>query len=99
MKKVLFFLFSSLFVVGCMTTQYVAPNAQINSKPDFEDYVPMYLWGFGREHSPVDPKAVCQDKNVLKVRKGKTFEDGLLSFFTLGIYWPNTVQVWCQPQS
>ena len=88
-------LLTAFAFTGCMTVTYQSPEAQnLKAKPDFEDYVPASFWGFVGEAYPVDTKKVCQNQEPLKVRKGKTTEDWLLTVFTLGIYWPRTVQVW-----
>lgn len=90
MAKNKFIILISVFaftLTACMSTQ--------KTKPDFEDYVPSSFWGLVGESYPVDVKKVCQNKDPIEVRKGKSGEDWLLSLFTLGIYWPRTVQVWC----
>ena len=98
--KSIFIIFFVLFLAttGCMSVTYKAPNTSenLNTKPDFEDYVPGYFWGISKPRLP-EPKNVCQKQEPIQVRKGKSVEDSLLAFFTLGIYWPTTMQVWCSP--
>ena len=83
---------------ACMSVTYVNDTASqnIKPKPDFEDYVPGYFWSFKKSESQVNVAKVCSGgASPLKVRQGQSGEDILLITFTLGIYWPKTVQVWC----
>ena len=81
---------------ACMSVTYVNDTSTIKPKPDFEDYVPGYFWSFKKSESQVDVAKVCSvGATPLKVRQGQSFEDILLITFTLGIYWPKTIQVWC----
>lgn len=94
---VLLFIFGFNFT-ACMSVTYRndSISQNLNSKPDFEDYVPGYLWSFMKSSSQVDPNKVCAGgATPAKVRQGKSGEDLLLILFTLGIYWPKTVQIWC----
>ena len=90
-------LLCSFAINGCISTHYTSANApaDLKAKPDFEDYVPGYLLGIIKESRPVDTNKVCAKGEPWKIRKGKTTEDVLLSFFSLGLYWPHTLQVWC----
>lgn len=92
-KNKLGFLLSLIFLVSaCMS----APK----TKPDFEDYVPAAFWGLTPPAYPVNTAKVCPNQQMpVEVRKGKSAEDWALAFFSLGIYWPHTVQVWCPATS
>lgn len=80
-----------------MSVSYKAPTITetLKTKPNYEDYVPGYFWSLLGSR-PVQINKVCSNGNApLQVRKGQSTEDVLLIAFTLGIYWPHTLQVWC----
>ena len=85
-----------LFFICILTFALTACMSAPKTKPDFEDYVPSAFWGLTGEVYPVNTQKVCpNNKEPAEVRKGKSTEDWFLTVFTLGIYWPRTVQVWC----
>lgn len=73
------------------------PIAKINSKPNYQDSRPFYLWGLVGEQR-VNVKKICTGNEVVQMQSQQTFGDGALSLITLGIYSPHTIKVWCAEQ-
>lgn len=81
---------------SCVSSRVVfAPERWEKAKaPDYEDHFDYYALGFfGR--AQVDLRTVCMEQKPLAVEHVRTVEDGLITFYTLGIYAPLTVRVWC----
>ncbi len=80
---------------GCMSTKMVlSPKWDAKSKASYVDYFDYYWLGFSG-HPSVALQKVCLDQKPHAVQRIKTFEDGLITFWTFGIYTPVTVRVWC----
>jgi hypothetical protein len=95
MKKALAILGLGLFVSSCVSTQIVLqPKADTHRRADYEDYFDYYAFGLIGDNS-VDVQKACMDQKPQKIQRLRSFEDGLISFYTLGIYTPLTVRVWC----
>ncbi len=63
-------------------------------KPVYVDYFDQYLlWTIGRPS--VDLAQVCVDQKPYGFQHHRSAEDGLIALFTIGIYTPTTVRVWC----
>ena len=65
------------------------------SEPSYLDSKPFYFWGLKGEHK-VDVNEVCDGAEVSQMQTIVTASDYLLGFFTLFIYAPRTVKVWCE---
>lgn len=85
-----------LFVsVGCMSTRVaISPKWDPHSKPAYVDYFDYYLFGFMGRNS-VSLQKACVDQKPLAFERIRSIEDGIIAFWTLGIYSPMTVKVWC----
>lgn len=93
--KLSFVLCLLILCSGCMSTQ-VQYDEKWNKRvtPVYVDYMDYYLLGLVGQ-PVVNLQKVCMDQRVYGVRRRKTVEDGLITLFTLGIYSPATVEVWC----
>lgn len=82
-------------LAGCGSTK-VALNERWDSsrKPSYVDYFDYYWWGL-KGHRTVNLQTVCVDQKPLGFQRLRTAEDITIGVFTLGIYLPATVRVWC----
>jgi len=94
MKKI--FLGLLLLLASGCTTSPVVLNSNFDSKlkPVYEDYFNYYLFGFVGK-ATVNLQKVCVDQKPYALQRTFTFDDGLITLVTLGIYTPMTVRVWC----
>lgn len=80
---------------GCMSTKLqLSPGWNRRAPPAYVDYMDYYLLGLVGDPYLSIPK-ICMDQQPHGVQKIKTVEDSLITLFTLGIYSPITVKVWC----
>lgn len=80
---------------GCMSTQIILdPQQTRRGTATYEDYFDYYWFGLSGKNS-VDTQQVCMDQKPAAIRELKSVDDVLLTWITLGIYAPLTVQVWC----
>lgn len=87
---------AALCTTACVTSRQVFDsNADINRKPEYEDYLDRYLFALAGSNQEVDAATVCMERKPQTALKIYTFEDALLSVVTLGIYTPITARVWC----
>jgi hypothetical protein len=86
----------AITTAACSTvTIHPKSNAQITSEPNYQDSKSFYLLGaIGEER--VNVTEICGDKEPVQMQSQQTFGNGLATAFTLGIYAPHTVKVWCQ---
>ncbi|MGE0527026.1 MAG: hypothetical protein AB7G93_17610 [Bdellovibrionales bacterium] len=85
----------SALLPACMSTKVVLnPEWEPSSPPVYVDYFDYYWFGF-QGHSRVDLDQVCMDQKPHAIQHVKSFEDGVITTLTLGIYSPLTVKVWC----
>ncbi|MFP6807203.1 MAG: Bor family protein [Pseudomonadales bacterium] len=84
-------------MLGACSTVTIQPDpiAKQISEPSYEDSKPFFLWGLVGEER-VDVQQICEDNSVIQMQSQQTFQDGLLSLVTLGIFSPHTVKVWCE---
>ena len=84
-----------LILSGCMSTKVVLdPKWNPSVKPSYTDYLDSYWFGlFG--DSTVSLSRVCIDQKPYAFARSKTFSDTFFTLFSLGIYVPSTVRVWC----
>lgn len=88
---------SSVLMAGCATVT-ATPEGQpkLASTPQFEQTQSFFFWGLTPERNTVDVAEVCAGSGVRQIQTQSTFEDGLFSVVTLGIYSPRTSRVWCE---
>lgn len=85
----------STLLCGCMTTKVVFSDKwNPRSKPAYVDYFDSWWLGFYGEPE-VYLQKVCMDQRPHALIRQKTAEDAVLTIFTLGIYTPTTVKIWC----
>ena len=65
------------------------------SEPTYLDSKPFYFWGLKGSHE-VDVNEVCEGSDVSQMQTVVTVSDYVLGVFTLFIYAPRTVKVWCE---
>lgn len=93
--RILTFAFILLSLSGCMTTKVVFSDKwNPRSKPAYVDYFDSYWLGFSGQPE-VALQKVCMDQRPHALIRQKTAEDAVLTVFTLGIYAPTTVKIWC----
>jgi len=82
---------------GCATVT-ATPNGQpkLASTPQFEQTQSFFFWGLTPDKQTIDVAQVCAGSGVRQMQTQSTFEDGLFSVVTLGIYSPRTARVWCE---
>jgi hypothetical protein len=84
-----------LSLTACMTARVqLSEKWDRRTPPAYVDYFDFYglgLWG----DATVDLQKVCMDQRPHGFEKIKSAEDTVLTYFTLGIYSPVTVKVWC----
>ena len=86
-------LFTTL--TGCMSTKLqLSPKWNPSVPATYEDYVDYYFLGFVGEPT-LNLQKICMDQKPQGLQRIKSVEDGVINFFTMGIYTPATVRVWC----
>lgn len=86
----------TLIITACSTvTIHPKATTKLTKKAYYEESMPFYFWGIKGE-ARVNLAQVCDNKPATQMQTQFTFEDGIMSFFTLGIYSPHTVRVWCE---
>jgi hypothetical protein len=65
-----------------------------DSRAVYEDYFDYYIFGLVGNPT-LDVQKVCMDQKPYAMRRVRGGDDVMLAFFTLGIYTPATVRVWC----
>lgn len=96
MRTAIAFLSLTFLLSGCVSSKVILDRKTYDPhrRPDYVDYFDYYFLGFkGDRH--VNLRTVCQDQRPLAVETVRTVEDGVITFYTLGIYSPLTVRVWC----
>jgi len=89
-------LVSVLSVSACATvTIQPRPVATLDSALLYEERKSFYWWGLSGEQR-VDVRKICGERQVLQMQSQRTFTDTAFTVFTLGIYAPHTVKVWCE---
>lgn len=96
-KRKFLCLFILLWLVQCssVTIPTGEKDYALTSAPTYQERKPFYLAGLIGTAS-VDVNEVCKGKKVLQMQSLATFEDGLFTLFTLVIYSPKSVRVWCE---
>ena len=93
--RTLFLLLALASASGCMSTKVQLDSKWDRSAPyTYEDYENYYLLGLVGNPA-IALQTVCMDQKPYGVQRLKGVEDGLITAFTLGIYSPATVRVWC----
>lgn len=84
-----------LVTCGCMSlTVPIDSRFSPAAKPSYTDYMDTFLLGLiGTEDFNLT--RICVDQKPYGFQRIKTFEDGFLTFVTMGIYSPTTINVWC----
>ena len=95
MRHLLVLCLFCLFAAGCVSAK-VSLNSKFNvdEPPAYTDYVDYYFWGLAGDPA-LNLQKICYDQKAYGVQRVNTWEDGIITFFTLGIYAPATVRVWC----
>ena len=87
----------AIVVSGCATVT-ISPvdEPKLTSAPSYENSMDFFFWGLTPEANEVNVDDICAGSGVRQMQAQTTFEDGLFSFITLGIFSPRTVKVWCE---
>lgn len=91
---------SSCAAVQVDFTKNVTPEIEqsLRAKATFTDYRNLYFFGTVPK-ADINVAKVCLDEDPLRVRTFSSLEDILFTTFSLGIYSPRTVEVWCGEKS
>ena len=85
-----------MLLASCATvTIHPTPHQKLTAAPSHTQSLDFFFWGLVGEHH-VDVKQICNDAKVIQMQSQRKFADNLLSFVTLGIYSPRTINVWCE---
>jgi hypothetical protein len=82
----------TLLLTGCYNISFVTEAAPFAEQGQSLNN-PFFLWGLVGENT-FDARKVCPN-GVAKMNMYKSGGDGFVQFFTLGLYSPRTVDIWC----
>jgi hypothetical protein len=68
----------------------------VYTDPTYESSLPFLFWGWLPMVDDVVIERVCLGKGADQISTRYTLGNGLWHLFTLGIYAPKTVRVWCE---
>lgn len=95
-KKVSLFALAFLTLTGCSSVAFVrVPEARTKSTPAYEAKAPFFFFGIIGGPADVYADRICLKQQVDQVVTEYTGGDFAATLFTLGIYSPRTVKVWC----
>lgn len=95
MRKIASLILFLLTLGACSSTHIILSDKwNRQSKPSYVDYVNGYWWGLDGT-SEISIQKACVDQKPHAVQKVMTPEDGVIRLFTLGIYSPTTIKIWC----
>ena len=97
MKKYLMPLLAALLLSSCASQTFLVNSANNVDYFSLDSDEPSHFFinGVG-QYDIIDAVAICGSaEQVYKVETQVTFANGLLSFFTLGIYTPYQYRVYC----
>jgi Bor protein len=84
-----------LGLAGCMSARLqLHEKFNPDEKPAYVDYFDYYFAGLAGDPE-LNLQKICMDQKPYGVQRIKSVEDGVITFFTLAIYSPVTVKVWC----
>ena len=85
----------ALFLTGCMSTKIIfSERFDASVKPAYTDFFDYYFYGLSG-HPTLNLQKICMDQKPYALQRVRSPEDQVITFFTLGIYTPMTVKVWC----
>ena len=85
-----------LSTAGCSSVLFVKdPKSRIFTDATFESSKPFFFFGLIGPTYDVYVDQICLGKGIDQVSTVYTGHDLLASIFSLGIYVPRTVRVWC----
>ena len=96
MKKMLLATALALLITGCAQQTFTVQNKPAAVAPKGKTITHhFFVSGIGQKKT-VDAAKICGGaRNVVKTETQQTFVNGLLSFYTLGIYTPLEARVYC----
>lgn len=90
-------LVSLLSASACSSVPVVShPDRRTFSAASHEHGYPFFFWGFLDAGNTPNVREICYGKGVDQVSTVYTAGDILSWVFTLGIYSPRTVGIWCE---
>lgn len=82
---------------GCSTVLFTrAPDSRVETGAVFQSQKSFFLFGLIGGEYMVYVDEVCLGKEADQIATEYTATDVLTGIFSLGIYTPRTVKVWCQ---
>ncbi|MDP3651862.1 MAG: Bor family protein [Rhodoferax sp.] len=95
-KSLVSTLLISVALVGCANQRFNVAGEGSSTAPKLEDRQSFFISGLGQKQT-IDAAKICGGAGkVDTVDVEHTFVDGLLGFFSLGIYTPRTARVYCK---
>jgi hypothetical protein len=96
MKAILLNPILSCFLV--MTSSCLSTKVQLSPKMGalaYEKSTDFYWWGLSPEKVSLASHDICLTDEATAIETKKTFWNAFLTTFSLGIYSPKTVYIWC----
>ena len=98
MKKISFFILLAVLLTSCVQKQnYILHEKHYRStKPSYVEKHHFYFLGVGQEKIVDRPGEYCRENQIVsKVVTRATPMDFFLTFITVSIYSPRTVEIYC----
>ncbi len=95
MKRWLAFLFILSLCSGCYKTVFYTDTDQLRISHDGETSHTSTAFSLIELDPPTELRPLCPS-GISKLTMEQTWTDGLLHYFTLGNYSPQTTKVWCK---
>ncbi len=99
MNKKLYLILMIICLSSCSTYTH-KPSQQEQTKPKYSVYIETnhsFFWGL-QEKEFSNTKRKCEDNNkkIVKIESKSSFLNYVIRLYTLGIYWPRTLEIECK---
>lgn len=85
------------WIPGCASATWVKdPSRRTYTDPAYESSRPFLFWGLLSMGEDVVVETVCRGRGADQITTRTTWTNVLGHVFTLGIYAPKTVRIWCE---
>ena len=83
--------------MGCATVLFTrTPESRTYTEPVYEVRQPSFFFGLVNPDYDLYLDKICLGKDIDQAATQYTAEDVLATVFTVGIYAPRTIQIWCK---
>ena len=97
MNKKIYSVLTLVCLSACYSYDYNSYQKQQNNSQSviYQKTTNSFFWGLkkGAENSDEQPK--CSSQNIVKIETKNGFVTYLARIYTLGIYWPQTLEIKC----